>query len=64
MTNLETKQAKEIQNMRQFIDDLRHTVANSEGVVGWHMNGDVARWSEFGYDEIEFEPAEYRLDNE
>lgn len=29
--------------------DLRDIINGSDGVEGWHRNGDLATWDEFGY---------------
>jgi hypothetical protein len=30
-------------------DDILDIVEKSEGVVGWHQNGDIAEWDWFGF---------------
>lgn len=34
--------------LRRFKSEILSIIDNSEGVVGWHQNGDVAYWNEFG----------------
>lgn len=45
---------KAIEHLQAELDQLRHEVAQyreiragSQGVAGWHQNGDVADWEEF-----------------
>lgn len=37
--------------LRKVLEDLRFIINESHGVVGYHLNGDVATWEEFGYPE-------------
>ncbi|GJK06183.1 hypothetical protein TUM17574_47340 [Klebsiella pneumoniae] len=32
--------------MRETIDAVRGVADNSSGIAGWHLNGDIAKWSE------------------
>lgn len=32
--------------MRQTIEAVRGVADNSSGIAGWHLNGDIAKWSE------------------
>jgi myosin heavy subunit len=37
--------------MRKTLIEVRNIIDESEGVTGWHLNGDIASWGEFGYPE-------------
>lgn len=32
--------------IRETIDAVRGVADNSSGIAGWHLNGDIAKWSE------------------
>ncbi len=32
--------------IRENISNMMDTINNSEGIAGWHDNGDIAKWSE------------------
>ncbi len=36
----------QIDRYREGLQELNGLVGGSEGVVGWHMNGDVLRWEQ------------------
>ncbi|HGV3449383.1 TPA: hypothetical protein ACNGYZ_003890 [Raoultella planticola] len=38
--------AAENVGMRETIDAVRGVADNSSGIAGWHLNGDIAKWSE------------------
>lgn len=38
--------AEENVAMRQTIEAVRGVADNSSGIAGWHLNGDIAKWSE------------------
>lgn len=38
--------AAENVGMREIIDAVRGVADNSSGIAGWHLNGDIAKWSE------------------
>ncbi|MDM9674906.1 hypothetical protein QVA39_10075 [Raoultella planticola] len=40
------KLAAENVGMRETIDAVRGVADNSSGIAGWHLNGDIAKWSE------------------
>lgn len=35
--------------MREVLEEILAIVNESRGVAGWHLNGDIAPWDEFGY---------------
>ena len=43
-----TRPLADLQAEAMLISDLRAVVADSDGVAGWHQNGDVADWDELG----------------
>lgn len=49
-----------ILKLEAIIKDYEDIRNDSEGLTGWHRNGDVAEWDEFGFedlDSIEYFPA-------
>lgn len=42
-----------ITRLEAALDIYEGIVANSRGVDGWHLNGDIAEWDEFELPEIE-----------
>lgn len=42
-------QMAQIAKMRAALQGLRNIMAGSEGVAGWHKNGDIATWEQLGY---------------
>lgn len=47
---------RELQRTWAIEDWLRDMIAESEGIVGWHQNGDILRWGEAGIDRWEGTP--------
>ena len=45
--NLLRSEEAKVKLLREALDNLLHIVDSSNGVVGWHMNGNVAEWDEF-----------------
>lgn len=39
----------ELAKARAIIADFMDLVRGSDGIVGWHKNGDVAEWDEFEF---------------
>lgn len=39
---------KENEALKAFKKDIIGIISQSEGVMGWHLNGDLATWDEFG----------------
>lgn len=44
----------QIENKDKYISDVDDIICNSQGVAGWHLNGEIATWDELGL----FEPKE------
>jgi len=38
----------EIERLRAELEAYRKIARNSNGVAGWHLNGDIATWEELG----------------
>ena len=43
------RQAKAYE-MRHALESVDDVIRNSQGVVGWHLNGDLAPWGQLGVD--------------
>ena len=43
-------QAK-VEELEAWKSDMLDIINNSQGVVGWHLNGDMATWGEFDLSE-------------
>lgn len=41
------EQADEIERLFDALSFYEGIALNSVGVVGWHLNGEIAKWSEF-----------------
>ena len=41
--------SSELERLRQFENGMLDIINESKGVIGWHLNGDVADWSEFDF---------------
>ena len=52
--NLITSQQQRITELEARLKAFGDVVHESTGVIGWHLNGDVATWEELGL----FEPKE------
>lgn len=37
---------QELALLRAFRDEVVAVIDNSQGVIGWHLNGDIAKWDE------------------
>jgi hypothetical protein len=48
---LEEERRRNNDCLREVLENLRSIISESKGVVGWHLNGDIAEWDEFGYPE-------------
>jgi hypothetical protein len=46
MSALMTEAADEIERLREAVRAVRDLIAQSEGVAGLHLNGDLAPWGE------------------
>lgn len=47
-----TLAAERIEELEARLKMVQELVSESSGVAGWHLNGNIATWSEVGMDEI------------
>ena len=38
--------SKEVDRLEKIVESLGEIISESDGVAGWHLNGDVAEWDE------------------